>query len=169
MRESLLKVGLDYPEKVCKNIITKYRIMRPVIPQWHLQVEYQLKKTKTMICPAVDGVVKKRVFFGQMWGSHFEDMVKEALAWVPQCTVGQVCALIMRRVRDKYAHQGLDILEESHDSFLFQWPEDWDHIKLFKEIDELGHVPMIINGRELVIPRDFATGPSWGEMQEVKV
>ncbi len=165
MRGTLLTHGLDLPEKTCKSIIVTYRVQRPAIPQWHLRVDYDLKRTRKITTPEVGGVAKKRVFFGRT----DDAMLREALAFNPQCTTGLVLHTILQRTSDEFTHKGLDILQESHDSFLFQFPEDWDEAPLFKKIDEFGHLPMMIGGRELNIPREFETGPTWGDMKEVKV
>jgi uracil-DNA glycosylase len=165
MRDSLLKYGIDLPEKTCKSIIITYKIHRPAIPQWHLRVEYDLKRKRTLETPDVNGVKKKRVFFGRI----DDTMLREALAFIPQTTTGLVNHTIMLRTDQEFGHKGLDILSDGHDGFLFQFPEDWDHIEVFKKIDEFGHIPMMIGGRELVIPREFETGPNWGEMEEVKL
>ncbi len=165
MRGTLLKAGLDLPEKVCKSVIVTYRVQKPAIPQWHMRVEYELKKNRTIVTPEVNGVSKKRVFFGRL----DDALLREALAFNPQCTTGLVLHTILQRVDKEYTHRGLDILQESHDSFLFQYPEDWDQEKLFKGIDEMGHLPISIGGRELNIPREFETGPTWGEMEEIKL
>lgn len=165
MRGTLLNHGLDLPEKTCKSIIVTYRVQRPAIPQWHLRVDYDLKRTRTITTPEVGGVSKKRVFFGRT----DDALLREALAFNPQCTTGLVLHTILQRTSDEFTHKGLDILQESHDSFLFQFPEDWDEVALFKKIDEMGDLPMMIGGRELNIPREFETGPTWGDMKEVKL
>lgn len=169
MRNTLLTYGLDLPEAVCKEIIITYKVQRPALPQWHLRTGDELRRTRKLETPEVNGVKKKRTFFGSTSPRHFDEMLRDALAWRPQTTTGLVMHTILDRVSKEYTHKGLDILQESHDSFLFQHPEDWDQIKLFKEIDEMGHLPMKIGGRILEIPREFETGPNWGDMEEVKL
>lgn len=165
MRGSLLKYGLDLPEKTCKSIIITYKIQRPAIPQWHLRIEYELKRKRTLETPDVAGVRKKRVFFGRI----DDTMLREALAFIPQTTTGLVNHTIMQRTSKEYGHKGMDILSDGHDGFLFQMPEDWDYLEVFKKINEFGDIPMTIGGRELRIPREFETGPTWGDMKEVEV
>ena len=165
MRGSLLKYGIDLPEKTCKSIIITYKIQRPAIPQWHLRVEYDLKRKRTLETPEVEGVRKKRVFFGRI----DDAMLREALAFIPQTTTSLVNHTIMRRTQDEFGHKGLDILSDGHDGFLFQFPEDWDYLGVFRKIDEFGDITMRIGGRDLNIPREFETGPTWGDMVEVEV
>ena len=119
MRGTLLTHGLDLPEKTCKSIIVTYRVQRPAIPQWHLRVDYDLKRTRTITTPEVGGVSKKRVFFGRA----DDGLLREALAFNPQATTGVVLHTILQRTSDEFTHKGLDILQESHDSFLFQFPD----------------------------------------------
>jgi DNA polymerase I-like protein with 3'-5' exonuclease and polymerase domains len=54
-----------------------------------------------------------------------------------------------------------------HDEIVFQtYPRMMD--QSIKDIKFIMEKPISINGREVSIPVDFAVGPNWGEMEEVK-
>jgi DNA polymerase I-like protein with 3'-5' exonuclease and polymerase domains len=94
-----------------------------------------------------------------------QNLFRSAVAFVPQSTVGEMLQLAIQRI-----HTELDYFEpllNVHDEVVGQCaPEDLP--RAIKDVRRAMTIPLEINGRELVIPCDFKTGPNWGEMKEVE-
>ena len=104
------------------------------------------------------------MFFGR-WG---DDLFRQAIAYVPQSTVGDL--LNMGLVR---AHRNLPdrwtLILQVHDSVLMQVPKDTDPMHLYKFIHHYFEIPLTIHGKKFIIPVDIKVGSSWGKMRKLEV
>ncbi len=140
-------------------IRNKYFDSYPSIRAYHMGVQSALNKNRVMTTP----MGRRRTFFGP-WG---DQLFREAYAFVPQSTVGDVLnlALIGFCKINKLATPMLQI----HDAFLVQCDDNQDMIdRVSADMREAFKIPLSIKGRTFTIPIDIKVGKNWDEMEEVK-
>ncbi len=139
-----------------KRLLNQYFATYPGIARWQLETAAKVKREKRLTTP----MGRTRLFFNRWQDS----LVKEAYAFVPQSTVADIVSQgLISLYKRKEEVPGLDILLQVHDSLLVQVPTE-----LLKEgialVKECMTVPVLISGKEMVIPVDTKTGKNWGEM-----
>lgn len=149
--------GHDISEAECKRLLQKLVSATPAVTRWQDEVEDQLKSTRCITnCFGL-----KRVVFGII----DDDAIRELIAFNPQSTVGQMTNFALAKIYHEtdILHE-TDLLLQIHDAILGQSPEHLleEHTKI---VSEKMRIPLMIKGRELVIPTDLETGPSWGELK----
>jgi DNA polymerase I-like protein with 3'-5' exonuclease and polymerase domains len=149
--------GFDVPEKECRRMLQAMASGVPSVIRWQQEVAEQVKSTRTI----TNALGLRRTFFGMI----DDDTIREAIAFGPQSTVGQLMNFALARV---YHESGiisdLDILLQIHDAVI--WQSDADKIRVHAAIvGELMNIPLEIKGRRLVVPSDLEIGPNWGELK----
>lgn len=154
--------GMSYSESEEK--MNLYHVHFPKIRIWHMEIERQLKKTRTLITP----MGRKRVFFGR-WNKA---LLREAYAYIPQSTVADICLKGMVNL-----HQHLpvecDLVFNIHDEIVVQMPvshpvifgdtKAWmEHMK--KAMVHCMSVPLTIDNKIFTIPVGIKTGMNWNEV-----
>lgn len=130
------------------------------IRAWHLRIQSQLNKSRTMT--TLTG--RRRTFFG-MWG---EQLFREAYAYIPQGTVADVLNLALIRFDNTERKYFMELMLQTHDSFMFQCVrgEVGFHVEVLRKCFD---IPLYINGRTFTIPIDVKVGDNWDEMEKVEV
>lgn len=143
-----------------KRLLQRYFDTFPSIKAWHLRIQAQLGKSRTMTTP----IGRKRTFFG-LWG---DQLFREAYSFVPQSTVADVLNLaLIRFVSLSESHEeGYEPMLQVHDAFVVQCGTDkvGDCVSTIKEAF---NVTLYIGGREMVIPVEMKTGKNWQEMEKI--
>lgn len=148
-----------------KRVIDTYtKKAYPGLPLWWDGIENQLKCNRTVM----NCFHRKRRFLAP-WSM---DVVKAAVAFIPQSTVTDVVTWGMRKIyADTDLMERVDLLANVHDSLLQQM-----HITNWKQaaldclaIRDYMSRPCVYNGREFVIGIDMKLGFSWGHMSEVRL
>ena len=130
----------------------------PKLDIWHREVAYRLTKSRTMCTP----FGRKRLFLGQ----YSETLVKEALAFVPQSTVGDITTRGVRLLHDSLP-TGASLALTVHDSITVDCaPEQVEEV--IGLMQGALTYPLAINGRTCVIPIDFKVGSNWGDMHGIQ-
>lgn len=154
------------PTSTTRKLLDNYHRKRPEIHQWHDQVWGKIKTTGVLVTPLGD----ERTFYeaigcfsltGRMTNQHWKD----AISWVPQSTVPHVLnlgLLHMAKLRDA----GMDIQfhHQGHDSFLCSVPEG-EEVRFFDAVQPAyAAIELVSPGGVYVIPQEYATGFSFGDM-----
>jgi len=121
---------------------------------WWNDVKRDLKY-RTLITP----LGWKRQFFGR-WDSV--QFINEALAFIPQCTVGVLAEIGMLNASRV---EGAEVLLNEHDAILGQCDEG-DVPTVVPRVIEAMQVPVPIHGRTLTIPAEAKVGKNWAEASE---
>ena len=162
LSDEFIKEGYDIPAKECQRMLDAMYAGIPMVVNWQNEVEYEVRENRALTTP----LGRRRYVMGKIT----PDVVREMIAFVPQCTVAHVLNIGLDRIYDWLEHQEnsdiLDLLMNIHDAIIWQSPEQliYDHAET---IGNLMLIPLTIHGRELTIPSDLAIGPSWGELEEV--
>jgi len=104
------------------------------------------------------------MFFGR-WD---DALVREAVAYVPQSTVGDLLNLGLLRSWKNLPPQWT-LLMQNHDAVLAQVPIDTPDMHIIKFFKHYYEIPIEVNGKWCKVPMDIKTGANWGEMKEVKI
>lgn len=130
----------------------------PNILRYHKYIGQCLRDTGVLRTP----LGMQREFFNRPWEDH---TIRQAIAFVPQSTVAQICWIGIYRVWKEHDPHAIQVLNNVHDSGLFQFcVEDGPEIiknamtVTFPIEDFMG-----LKTRECTIPVDVGTGKSWGE------
>jgi DNA polymerase-1 len=152
------KQGLDIEVKECRRMLQAIASNLPSITRWHAEVIALLRDTRTI----TNRFGRKRRFLGII----DDDAIREAIAFDPQSTVGDLLNFALARIyHTPSLISEMDLLLQLHDAAIGQSP--CDKLKEHTEIvGELMSIPLMIKGRELIIPTDLEVGPSWGSLSK---
>lgn len=146
-------------EEKAREDLNKYKAHFPNLENWWREVEDQVGKTRIM----TNLFGRKRIFFGR-WG---HELVNEAIAYVPQSTVGDLLNLGLINCWPNLP-SGWKISANNHDSILAQVPEGTDEMYILKFFRHYLEIPLQVNGYTFTIPVDVKIGINWGEMKDIK-
>ena len=151
---------IGQPESRARELLNQYHTLYPCLQLWHRRVRDQVGKSRVMTTP----FGRRRMFFGR-WS---DDLVREAIAYVPQSTVGDLLNLGIIRCWNALPPEWT-ILLQNHDSVLAQVPIDTPDMHIWKFFKHYFEIPIEINGKWCKVPMDIAMGKNWGEMEELKI
>jgi DNA polymerase I-like protein with 3'-5' exonuclease and polymerase domains len=158
-----MAMHLHVDTKLIEEFQARYFAAFPGIGRWHHTVAEELQTKGYLTTP----LGRTRYFLNRLWD---DDTLKEAIAFLPQSTIGEIINEGLYRVwRDLDAPGAsnpdyVQCLAQIHDAILVQWPDIGDEheshiISLLKSKME---VPIPINGRTLIIPANCeGTGWNW--------
>jgi DNA polymerase I-like protein with 3'-5' exonuclease and polymerase domains len=160
LRRQFIMMDMDVPTKECRRLLQAMASNVPAVGRWQAEVEETVRLTRRLVNPF--GL--SRTFLGIIDA----DVIREATAFVPQSTVGQMLNLALRRIYQRpEIMTSVDFLLQIHDAILAQAPID-ELQKWATLVGELMLMPLTIKGRELVIETDCDCGPSWGDLKPAK-
>jgi len=131
----------------------KYFRAFPKIVEWQRSIE---TGGRTLVTP----FGRRRQFYGR----ENTDLVRKMLAYIPQST----CVDYANRgiiELSKVLPEDVELLLQTHDGFLLQCPpEKAEEVKVL--IKQCVEKPIMVNGKELIIPVKIKVGNNWGEVKE---
>jgi len=144
-----------------RELLNQYYAHYPRIKLWHKQVEDMLRKSRVLVTP----FNRKRMFFGR-WS---QDLLRDAIAYVPQSTVSDVLNMGLVNAYNALP-QDWEMMLQVHDSVLMQVPDETDPMHIFRFIKHYFEFPFDVSvGEALVIPVEIKTGKVWSDMKELKL
>lgn len=132
----------------------KYFMLYPEIQDvfWR-ETESKLRATRTLTTP----FGMERMFFGR-WS---DKLVKEAIAYVPQSTIGELCTMAWIRAAEELPPPA-EVLLAVHDSLLVQCPTEMvDDVAAQLQVCMAIPIPFIDG--PLIVPTDYEIGFNWGK------
>lgn len=154
----LAREGFIFPAAVCKRFLQQTIATDPAGEEWKRGIREKIKASRML----VSSFGRKRYFMGRMGDSLF----RAAYAFSPQNTVGELTQVGTREVWKKVPE--VACLMNVHDELVMQLkPELRDEV--IPKIRECFSIPLMINNRELIIPCEFKSGHSWGDLVELEV
>ena len=133
------------------------------IPAWHRGVKDKLLKTRTL----VTALGRSRITFDRLpYDGKPNDTWRAMQAYEPQSLVGELMNMVLVKCRQQLPSPA-EVWLTVFDSLLLHFP-----VTLEREVAEVVRKacarPLVINGRELVIPIEICLGQNWGNLKEVK-
>lgn len=174
--------AVGIPPRIVGDFQSRYFAAFPAIPSWHDWIKTQLNNVQHLDTP----VGRRRWFFGR---PSEDSTLREAIAYVPQSTVGELLNLIMYRVWARSlkdpslrsralaltnapltatlpSYLPITLLLQNHDAFALQTPISTHLPWLISEIDaEFNNAKIPLRRgnevRHLTIPGEFVCGWNW--------
>ncbi len=158
--------AVGIPAKIVEDFQARYFRAFPAIPKWHEWTQTHLRTHQYLDTP----LGRRRWFFGR---PAEDSTLREAIAFVPQSTVGELLNLIMYRVWERSLlppthpnHLPIQLLLQNHDAFAFQCRETSSLAWIIEEVNYEFQRTMIPlsrgeERRTLNIPGEFVTGYNW--------
>lgn len=158
--------AVGIPPNIVEDFQRRYFAAFRSIPAWHDWTKSQLQTNQYLDTP----LGRRRWFFSR---PTEDSTLREAIAFVPQSTVGELLNLIMwkvwRRCLQPPGHEQrlpIQLLLQNHDAFAFQTPDWCPLADIIHEVNlefETTPIPLIRGDerRNLVIPGEFVTGFNW--------
>lgn len=160
--DRVLAANLKIPVKVAQEFLDRYFGPRgfPGIRMWQLRTQQTLAAKRMLTTP----LGRVRYFTGRPTDST---TIKEAIAYVPQSTIGDLLNLGLYRVWLELDLPGhIELLAQVHDSILFQFdPLLHNEADLIHRVQQLLTIPLEINGRTWTIGTDAQVGWNWGKVK----
>ncbi len=144
--------GVDY--QLAKKIIDAKKMMMPGLVRWWRDVEKQIRATRTL----TTCLGRRRYFFGR---TDDNTVVRDAVAFEPQSTIGDVCNTIFLRLHQHLDMPSIPILQV-HDECVVETPDDCvDHV--IKTMRKVAMIPLLLNKDldPLIVPLDISVGRNW--------
>ena len=153
----LARQGFILEYGTCKDLLSAYLSKNPFLGSWHHGIREEIKSRRIL----VSSFGRKRMFLGRL----NDNLWRAAYAFSPQNTVGEMLQVSIQRIWNECPY--IDPLLNVHDEIVAQvYPEDIPRAMI--DIRERMEIPLTIHHRELIIPCDFKTGLSWGQLKEIK-
>lgn len=148
--------ALQLPYRMCEDFQEDY-YSRFGFSKWFTWTARELQLHQSLTTP----LGMRRDFFG----NPYDDAVlREAIAFIPQSTVGQLTALIAKRVERELPI--LEPLTNDHDGFTWQFPDDRAlERELVEKVLALAEIPIQLNGHVLKIPIEISLGWNWASAE----
>jgi uracil-DNA glycosylase family 4 len=175
VNQQAAKTGVSITFAEAKKFIGVYREAHPFLPNWWNETEQELWNSRTLY----NLLKRRRIFYG-----HIRSILPEAVAYVPQSTVGDIlnvgllsvhnrCAPYLTRlgiweeyatVAEELQHFGLQVLNQVHDAIGYQYPTQHRE-EVNTRIMKLLSIPLTVpkTYETFRIPVEVKYGPSWGE------
>ncbi len=132
--------------------------LHPGIKDWHRRIDRSLQQTRS---------VSNRFGYRIIYFDRIDQVFPEALAWVPQSTVAEVCFRGGLALESRCPY--VEMLLQVHDSLVFQIPKEYHHAARHREMQEALRV-VVPYDDPLVIPWGFTSSEtSWGDCAPLKI
>ena len=152
------KIGISESEG--KWLLAQFHKVFPGVRRFHKEIENKLAtQDRTLTTP----FGRRRKFFG-WWG---DNLFREAIAYLPQSTAVDIINQAAVRI-DSRLPNGAIILLQVHDELVIQCKES-DVNTVATIMKEEVEKPIQINGRDVIIPIEIATGKDWKNTNEWKL
>jgi len=156
--QELRKRGIFIDEAMGKTI--KDKVVSLHISQWHKDVESSLRLKSWLVNP----LGRKREFYGLL----DEDMLRAALSWLCQSTVGDITNAAMVALHHEFQTnpnlQRCRLITQTHDSVTITSPKT-ARAYLTSALNNAFNQPLLIHSRKLLIPIDITSGPNWRDLK----
>lgn len=134
----------------------------PGLKLWWADVERTISRTRVL----TTCMGRKRIFFGR---TEDNVVIRDAVAFEPQSTVGDVCNQIFREMyEDRDTYKGMPILQV-HDEVVSEVPDEYIPIYVLT-LKQKANIPLHLNNNmePLVIPIDVKVGKNWRDTKVIE-
>lgn len=167
-----------WPESKCEEFQERWFYLHPGIKEWHKRTERILQggqcwkcwscKVEKKFCEdcgnrLIGRTVGNKFGYRIIYFDRMQNLLKHALAWIPQSTVALNCELGALEIDESPEFDFVQILLQVHDELVFQVPKS--HIGYLLEIKKRIHIPIPYDD-PLIIQWNLKTSDkSWGDCE----
>jgi len=131
--------------------------LNPGIARWHQRVDAEVRSRRS---------VRNAFGYRIIYFDRPDGLLPQALAWIPQSTIGCVTARAALRLRNSCPW--CPLLLQVHDSIVFEVPAHRDSPSNLELISEALQVPIPFPGDPRIIPWGVKrSSKSWGDLEKV--
>ena len=157
-----MAMHLHVETKLIDEFQERYFSAFPGIPNWHQKVATELQLNGFLTTP----LGRTRYFLNRL---DSDDTLKEAIAFLPQSTIGEILNEGMYQIWRDYDDKRdqeiwIQLLAQVHDAVLIQYPDisDEHEQKTLETIRRAIQVPIPFGDKQLIIPANVeGTGWNW--------
>lgn len=161
-----IAVQVGVPPSIVDAFQGRYFEAFPAIRTWHGCIRDQIRNHQFIDTP----LGRRRWMFGR---PNEDSTLREAIAHVPQSTVGEILNLIMYKCWTRSLlppehpdHLPVELLLQNHDAFVFQTPLKSNLPLVIQSVNaefQAAPIPLVRGDqhRNLTIPGEFVTGFNW--------
>lgn len=149
-----ISANTKVPQSLVKEFQGKYFTAFPSIQWFHTHISNELRINHSLTTP----FGRRRHFYGRV---DDDATLREAIAYMPQSMTADEIDQALLNIWDANIAQPL---LQVHDSLLLQYheaDEDW----IVPRLLSLARVPLVVKGREFVVPVDAKIGWNWAETE----
>lgn len=159
-----LALQLSVSQAEAKQMLQAALSPYPEIGAWHLEVK-ELVRTqgKLVNCWGQERRCYTALGMRLVTGELGDHEWKELIAWEPQSAIPQIINQAMMQVDARDVDDEVWWHVHGHDAFLASVPEERVDWWVEVMIEALSR-PLLVQGRQLIIPVDFQVGWTWGQM-----
>jgi len=132
--------------------------LHPGIRAWHRRVETQLLCNRT---------IHNRFGYRIIYFDRPEGLLPQALAWVPQSTVAEVCFRGALQLEEAFPF--VQLLLQVHDSLVFQIPKSQNGVSTIQRMKEALLVTIPYDDPLVIRWSISSSEKSWGECEELSI
>jgi len=154
-----LGMDLKIPTAEAEMLLQNFYDRSPKLAEWHSEVEMTMRRNQNVL---ITPMGRRRQFFGRPG----PDLLKEAVAFIPQSTVSDVLNTGLIRVYNELCavYKCINIILQVHDSILIQHPPEMTMF-VYDMMKKLMKVNLEIKDRKFYIPIELKTGANWRDMK----
>jgi len=145
-----------------KEYIEMYHRANPALRMWHVQIQEELKRTRTLT-----NLLGRKHRFLDRWG---DSLFRSAYSFIPQSTIGDLLNLALSRFYNALPSFPFDVtpILQLHDAMYNLVKEEYV-MDAIKEIRKYMLIPLYYNNREFTIDVDFKVKDSWADGEELDI
>jgi DNA polymerase I len=136
---------------------TKWFTLHPGIRSWHRRVQDSIFSSRS---------VSNQFGYRIIYFDRIDNLLPQALAWIPQSTVAEVCFRGALRLEERCSY--VEMLLQVHDSLVFQIPESRYNASDLCDIRDALQIPVPYPDPLTIQWKLAASHQSWGDVREVE-
>jgi len=148
--------ALRVSTKAAEQFITRWFLAHPLIERWHDKVAAQLKQTRT---------VYNRLGYRKIYTDRLDNLLPQALAWIPQSTVACVINRALVNIGERLPE--VELLIQVHDSLVLQFRGGPNEDNVVKAIKECFRIPVPYNPPLIIGCGIQGSTQSWGNLTKL--
>jgi len=168
MSAGMIALLTHMPVRTCQTLLDKFHAANPKIREvFHHEIDQVLRTTRRLVTP----LGRARTFFGRLDG----DLLKEAIAHIPQSLISDHTKFSWRRIQERMHRQYAHLILEAHDGLLAEVEKEEveRYCGIFKVVYErpIDFRPCTLSrDYNLVIPAELSMSEeSWMGLKQIEV
>lgn len=154
-----LAATLGITVKEAEDFIAKWMSSHPGIPKWHRRIRGELNERRFI----ENAFGNRKTFLGRL---DRHNILNEALAWIPQSTVGLVINRAWKNCVEEFPDTEFQVLLQVHDSLVFQVPYVKSEI-MFTQLKKHLLIPIPYDPPLIIDVGLMISTKSWGNVKGI--
>lgn len=160
-----LAKNLECSVKEAKEKLRDFHNTSPHLRVWHSRLKDHLRTNRVV----ETALGRKRKFLAKWpWKEEdYNNLFESLYAHKPQSTIGDLLNLSLTKFYNKYGSL-VCVAMQLHDA-IYIWVKEEERFLWARRLKECMTLPIEINNDTMIVGVDFKWGPTWGDMEELKI